>query len=245
MNICEAVKYADQDMHIHAFSPLEIYQGAETLGVSVKEFLTRLRAAGLGTLPGTAAEILHDDVRAIICPDKINTQQWLDVIRNAHELGIRTTATIMFGHVDNYSHWAAHLMAIRDLQKQTGGFTEFVPLPFVGEEAPVFKRGKARKGPTFRESILMHAISRLVLNAYIPNIQASWVKLGLDGVVACLQAGANDLGGTLMDETITRSAGASHGTEQSPETLRDTIESLGRTAQQRATDYRFINNQQD
>jgi len=240
LNICEAVKAVDSSMHIHAFSPLEIHQGAETLGVTVKEFLTRLRAMGLGTLPGTAAEILHDDVRAIICPDKINTQQWLDVIRSAHELGIRTTATIMFGHVDNYSHWAAHLIHIRELQKLTGGFTEFVPLPFVGEEAPVYKRGKARKGPTFRESILMHAISRLVLNAYIPNIQASWVKLGLNGVVACLQAGANDLGGTLMDETITRSAGASHGTEQTPQTLRDTITRIGRSPQQRNTEYQLI-----
>lgn len=240
LNICVAVKEADPAMHIHAFSPLEIYQGAETLGVSVKDFLGRLRSAGLGTLPGTAAEILHDDVRAVICPDKINTQQWLDVIRSAHELGIKTTATIMFGHVDDYSHWAAHLIHIRELQKQTGGFTEFVPLPFVGEEAPVFKRGKARKGPTFRESVLMHAISRLVLNPYIANIQASWVKLGLDGVVACLQAGANDLGGTLMDESITRSAGASHGTEQTPQTLRQTIASIGRHPQQRSTDYRFV-----
>lgn len=240
LDICAAVKAVDPDMHIHAFSPLEIHQGAATLGIPVKEFLGRLRQAGLGTLPGTAAEILHDDIRAIICPDKINTQQWLDVIRTAHELGIKTTATIMFGHVDHYTHWAAHLIRIRDLQKQTGGFTEFVPLPFVGEEAPVFKRGKARKGPTFRESILMHAVARLVLNAQIPNIQASWVKLGIEGVLACMQAGANDLGGTLMDESITRAAGASHGQEQTPQTLRAAIESIGRIPCQRTTEYRLI-----
>ena len=237
LDICRAVKAVDPAMHIHAFSPLEITQGAATLGIPVKEFLQRLRAAGLGTLPGTAAEILHDDIRAIICPDKINTQQWLDVIRSAHELGIKTTATIMFGHVEEYRHWAAHLLAIRDLQKETGGITEFVPLPFVGEEAPVFKRGKARKGPTFRESILMHAVSRLVLHPYIHNIQASWVKMGPEGVLACLQAGANDVGGTLMEESITRSAGASHGTEKTSETLREMIESIGRRPQQRNTEY--------
>jgi FO synthase len=243
LNICEAVKTVDPQMHIHAFSPLEIFQGAATLGISVKDFLQQLRQAGLGTLPGTAAEILHDEVRAIICPDKINTQQWLDVIRSAHELGIRTTATIMFGHVDHYPHWAAHLLHIRRLQKQTGGFTEFVPLPFVGEEAPMFKRGRARKGPTFRECILMHAISRLVLYPAIRNIQASWVKMGLDGVLACLQAGANDVGGTLMDETITRSAGATHGLEQTPETLREVIRRIGRTPIERTTLYTAAHDQ--
>jgi len=240
IDICHAVKAVDPDMHIHAFSPLEIHQGAATLGISVKAFLMRLREAGLGTLPGTAAEILHDDIRAIICPDKINTQQWLDVIRSAHELGITTTATIMFGHVEEYQHWAAHLILIRDLQKQTGGFTEFVPLPFVGEEAPVYKRGKARKGPTFRESILMHAVARLVLHPHITNIQASWVKMGPEGVLACLQAGANDLGGTLMDESITRAAGASHGTEKTPQTLREMIESIRRIPCQRSTAYQWL-----
>lgn len=240
IDICHAVKAVDANMHIHAFSPLEIYQGAETLGISVKAFLMRLREAGLGTLPGTAAEILHDDIRAIICPDKINTQQWLDVIRSAHELGITTTATIMFGHVEAYSHWAAHLIQIRDLQKQTGGFTEFVPLPFVGEEAPVYKRGKARKGPTFRESVLMHAVARLALHPHVTNIQTSWVKMGPEGVLACLQAGANDLGGTLMDESITRSAGASHGTEKTPQTLREMIESIDRIPCQRSTTYQWL-----
>ncbi len=240
LNICRAVKEATPNMHIHAFSPLEIFQGAETLGISVREFLQQLKAAGLSTLPGTAAEILHDDIRNIICPDKINSAQWLEVIRTAHELGIKTTSTIMFGHVDHYEHWAAHLLAIRDLQADTGGFTEFVPLPFVGEEAPIYKRGKSRKGPTFRESVLMHAIARLVLHGYIDNIQASWVKLGHSGILACLQAGANDLGGTLMNESITRAAGAAHGQEQTPQTLQQLIESIDRQPQQRTTDYRFI-----
>jgi len=244
LDVCHAVKAVDEDMHIHAFSPLEVYQGAQTLGISIKEFLTQLKIAGLSTLPGTAAEVLHDEVRNIICPDKINTAQWLEVIRTAHELGIKTTSTIMFGHVDHYRHWAAHLIEIRDLQKQTGGLTEFVPLPFVGEEAPIYKRGKSRKGPTFRESVLMHAISRLALSPYILNIQASWVKMGLEGVLACMQAGANDLGGTLMNESITRSAGASHGQEQTPETLRDLIYALGRIPRQRNTEYGLIEEQQ-
>ncbi len=209
--ILEAVKCAAPNVHIHAFSPLEISHGASTLGLSLHDYLTRLKNAGLDTLPGTAAEILDDRVRAIICPDKLTTAQWLEVMRSAHRIGLRTTATIMFGHVDRYDDWARHLLAIRDLQADTGGFTEFVPLPFVHMEAPNWRRGQARSGPSARECLLMHAVARLVLHPLIPNIQASWVKLGEAGVAAMLSAGVNDLGGTLMDESITRAAGGAQG----------------------------------
>src|SRR5215203_2521994 len=194
ISICRAVKRAVPEMHVHAFSPLEVHQGAKTLGISLREFLSALKEAGLGTLPGTAAEILDDQIRAIICPDKIDTATWLEVMRTAHGLGIRSTATMMFGHVDYYEHWARHLLRVRDLQRETGGFTEFVPLPFVHMEAPIYLKGRARPGPSFREAVLMHAVARLALHPLIPNIQTSWVKMGPEGVKICLQAGANDLG---------------------------------------------------
>ncbi|MBB5054636.1 FO synthase [Afipia massiliensis] len=238
LDICRTVKEAVPQMHMHAFSPLEIHQGAQTLGIPVIEFLRELKAAGLGTLPGTAAEILDDEVRAVLCADKINTQQWLDVMRAAHTVGFRSTATIMFGHIEGYRHWARHLLRIRNLQIDTGGFTEFVPLPFVHMEAPIYLKGRARPGPTFREAILMHAVARLVLNPHIPNIQASWVKLGAEGVRQCLVAGVNDLGGTLMDESISRSAGASHGQEMTPQDMEAIILSAGRIPRQRTTLYR-------
>ena len=240
IDILQAVKQAVPDMHIHAFSPLEVWQGAATANLPLKEYLTRLKAAGLGTLPGTAAEILDDEVRAVICPDKINTAQWLEVMETAHEVGFRTTATIMYGHVDQPRHWARHLLRIRDLQKRTGGFTEFVPLPFVHMEAPLYLKGRARRGPTFREAILVHAVARLALNPHITNIQASWVKMGHDGVVAALNAGCNDLGGTLMNESITRAAGAGHGQETSPERMVAMIESAGRQPRQRSTTYEDV-----
>jgi FO synthase len=204
----------------------------------VTDFLATLKATGLGSLPGTAAEILDDEVRAIICPDKVTTAQWLDVIAAAHRIGLRTTATIMFGHVDAPRHWARHLLHVRRLQAQTGGFTEFVPLPFVPMEAPMQLRGQSRFGPTFREAVLMHAVARLALHPLIPNIQTSWVKMGPQGAAACLQAGANDLGGTLMNESITRAAGASHGQEMPPEAMEALIRSLGREPWQRTTLYR-------
>ena len=237
LDICRRLKDVLPDMHLHAFTPLEIWQGAHTLDKSVEEFLTELRDAGLGTLPGTAAEILDDEVRAIICPDKVNTAQWLSVMETAHRLGLRSTATIMFGHVDGPEHWARHLLRLRDLQARTGGFTEFVPLPFVAEEAPVFLKGRARSGPTFRESVLMHAVARLALHPHFRNIQTSWVKLGPAGVRACLAAGANDIGGTLMNETITRAAGAAHGEEMPPEVMEGLIRGCGRTPKQRTTLY--------
>ncbi|MCY4128041.1 MAG: 5-amino-6-(D-ribitylamino)uracil--L-tyrosine 4-hydroxyphenyl transferase CofH [Gammaproteobacteria bacterium] len=237
IDILKAVKEAVPEMHIHAFSPLEVWQGAATSNLPLDEYLVRLKEAGLNTLPGTAAEILDDEVRAVICPDKINTDQWLEVMETAHQVGFRTTATIMYGHVDQPKHWARHLIRIRDLQKRTGGFTEFVPLPFVHMEAPLYLKGRARRGPTFREAILVHAIARIALNPYITNIQASWVKLGHDGLLAALNAGCNDLGGTLMNESITRAAGAEHGQETSPSRMISLIESAGRIPKQRTTIY--------
>jgi FO synthase len=237
IEICEAVRRAAPGIHIHAFSPLEVHQGAATLGVPVGDFLSALKDAGLGSLPGTAAEILDDEVRAVLCPDKIGTGRWLDVMRTAHGIGLRTTSTIMYGHIDRYEHWARHLLRLRELQAETGGFTEFVPLPFVHMEAPIYLKGRARRGPTYREAVLMHAVARLALNPILTNIQTSWVKMGPEGVKACLRAGANDLGGTLMDETITRSAGAVHGQEMTPSTMESTIRSIGRMPRQRTTTY--------
>lgn len=244
LNILRMVKEEEPRMHIHAFSPLEVSHGASTLGLSVRDYLRRLKQAGLGTLPGTAAEILDDDIRAVICPDKLSTQQWLDVLKTAHETGLRTTSTIMFGHVEQPVHWARHLLALRRLQIDTGGITEFVPLPFVPMEAPMFLRGQARSGPTAREAVLMHAVSRLVLNPFIRNIQVSWVKLGPLGVRAALAAGANDLGGTLMNESISRAAGASHGQEMSPAAMEALIQSCGRHPRQRTTAYGLVPEEQ-
>jgi FO synthase len=237
LGVCRAIKAAVPDLHIHAFSPLEIWQGAKTLGRTLSDFLAELRDAGLSSLPGTAAEILDDEVRAVICPDKIKTDEWLKVMEAAHRVGLRATATIMFGHVDRYQHWARHLLRVRALQARTAGFTEFVPLPFVPMEAPLSLKGRARLGPTFRETVLMHAVARVALHPLIPNIQTSWVKLGAAGAAACLNAGVNDLGGTLMNESISRAAGASFGQEMPPEAMEALILSLGRTPRQRTTLY--------
>jgi len=237
LNICRTVKQAAPGIHVHAFSPLEVWQGAHTLNVSVSEFLTELKGAGLGSLPGTAAEILDDEVRAAICPDKITTTQWLEVMRCAHALGLRSTATIMFGHVDQPRHWARHLMRVRELQAETGGFTEFVPLPFVHMETPIYRKGGARRGPTYREALLMHAVSRLVLHPVITNIQTSWVKMGPHGARDCLACGANDLGGTLMNESITRAAGAAFGQEFPPGDMHALLTVMQRVPFQRTTLY--------
>ncbi len=233
----QAVKDEVPEMHVHAFTPLEVFQGAATLGISVEEFLEDLKDAGLGTLPGTAAEILDDEIRAIICPDKINTQEWADVMRAAHAVGLRATTTIMFGHVDGPVNWARHLMVLRDIQAETGGFTEFVPLPFVHMGAPLFLQGRSRRGPTFAETVKMHAVGRIALHGYINNVQVSWVKLGMEGAKLALQSGCNDLGGTLMNESISRAAGASHGQEMLPEELEDAIREIGRTPRRRTTLY--------
>lgn len=241
IEILDAVRAEQPGMHIHAFSPLEIWQGASTINMPLKDYLQTLKEHGLGTLPGTAAEILDDEIRDIICADKIRTAEWLEVMEAAHSVGLRSTATIMFGHVEHYQHWARHFLRLLAIQKRTGGFTEFVPLPFVAEEAPMYLKGRARKGPTFREAVLMHAVARLVLSPYIKNIQASWVKLGNRGVQACLSAGVNDLGGTLMNESITRAAGATHGQENSPENLDAMITAAGRTPKHRSTLYGDVN----
>jgi FO synthase len=235
--ILRTVKSAVPAMHVHAFSPLEVRHGAATLGIPVQRFLERLRDAGLGTLPGTAAEILDDEIRAVICPDKLTTAEWLDVIGTAHRVGLASTATIMFGHVETPTHWARHLVAVRDLQARTGGFTEFVPLPFVHMEAPIYYKGAARRGPTLREAVLMHAVARLALHPLIPHIQVSWVKMGADGARACLRSGADDLGGTLMNESISRAAGAAHGQEIDPASMAALIASIGRRPSQRTTLY--------
>jgi FO synthase len=237
INIVRTVKSAQPNMHVHAFSPLEVWQGAATLKMDIGEYLQQLKDVGLNTLPGTAAEILDDEVRDIICADKINTQQWLDVMEAAHSVGYKTTATIMYGHVEKLEHWARHIMRVRELQERTGGFTEFVPLPFVHMEAPMYLKGKARKGPTFREAILMHSVARLALHGQINNIQTSWVKMGHEGVKACLNAGCNDLGGTLMNESISRAAGTQHGQETNPRQMANLIRRLNRDPQQRSTSY--------
>jgi FO synthase len=238
IEIVRAAKSGAPGIHVHAFSPLEITHGAQTLGIPLREYLAVLKSEGLGSLPGTAAEILCDDVRARICPDKLSAEEWLNVMRQAHALGLPTTSTIMFGHVDTYDHWAAHLLALRELQAETGGFTEFVPLPFVAAEAPIYHRGKSRAGPTFREALLMHALARIVLDPLIPNIQTSWVKMGPEGAKAALAAGANDLGGSLMNESITRAAGSTHGQEMSARSLEQLIVDVGRAPRMRTTLYR-------
>jgi FO synthase len=237
LEVVEAIKARLPTMHIHGFTPLEVWQGAHTLGVSVRELLVRLQAAGLGSLPGTAAEILDDRVRSHLCPDKIRTAQWAEVMITAHELGLRATATIMFGHIDDARSWANHLEVVRAIQQRTGGFTEFVPLPFVHMGAPIFLRGQSRPGPTWDEAVLIHSVARLAFDGLIPNIQASWVKLGLDGGRRLLGAGCNDLGGTLMGEIITRSAGAEHGQEVTPEEFRAVILAAGRQPARRNTTY--------
>lgn len=238
--LCRTVKAVVPDMHIHAFSPLEVSQGAQTLGIPVREFLERLKEAGLGSLPGTAAEILDDEIRRVICPDKLSTAEWLDVVEQAHGVGLRTTSTIMYGHVEGPVNWARHLLRLRDLQARTGGLTEFVPLPFIHMEAPIYLKGRARKGPTFREAVLIHAVARLALHPLVTNIQTSWVKMGVEGAKACLNAGANDLGGTLMNESISRAAGTTHGQEMGPVEMEALIGSIDRRPRQRTTLYEGV-----
>ena len=240
VELVESIKHHVPDMHIHGFTPLEVWQGAQTLGVPIRDYLMRLRDAGLGTLPGTAAEILDDAVRVHLCPDKIRTAQWAEVMITAHELGLRSTATIMFGHIDSPVSWANHFEVLRRIQMQTGGITEIVPLPFVHMGAPIYLRGQARPGPTWDEVILMHSVARIAFDGLIDNIQASWVKLGLDAAGRLLQAGCNDLGGTLMDETISRAAGASHGTFVDTADLVELTRALGRVPAQRNTVYDIL-----
>ena len=237
LEVLRAVRAGSDHIHIHAFTALEVHEGARRLGEPLETYLLRLKQAGLATLPGTAAEILDDEVRAILCPDKIDTGRWLEVHRVAHAVGLRSNVTIMFGAVEQPRHWARHLVRTRALQKETGGFTEFVPLPFVHMAAPIYLQKKARRGPTFREALLMHAVGRIAYNGWIDNIQASWVKIGLEGARQLLAAGCNDLGGTLMDENISRAAGATHGQQMCEADFRHLAESVGRPLEQRTTLY--------
>lgn len=237
VEVTRAVRRAAPDMHVHGFSALEVAEGARRLGIPLGEYLERLKDAGLGTLPGTAAEILDDEVRAVICPGKVTTNEWLEVHETAHLLGLRSNVTIMFGHVESPRSWARHLVVTRALQKRTGGFTEFVPLPFVHMATPIYAQRKSRPGPTFREALLMHAIGRIAYVGLIDSVQTSWVKMGRDGAQAALSAGANDVGGTLMGESISRAAGGVHGQESTPEDFACLAATLGRKVRERTTLY--------
>jgi len=235
-----AIKQATPDMHIHAFSPMEVVYGVELTRMPLSDYLAMLKEAGLGTLPGTAAEILDDDVRHKIERIKLKVSEWLDVIKTAHRLGIRTTSTMMYGHTETEQHWVRHLMLLRDVQKETGGFTEFVPLGFVHELTQLYRSGDARPGPTSEEHLKVHALSRLMLQGWIDNIQVSWVKMSREITQACLRAGANDYGGTLMNENISRLAGAKSGEYISPEEFHERIRELGRIPAERTTLYKIV-----
>ena len=237
IDVTRAVKAAIPHMHVHGFTALEVTEGAKRLDEPLASYLTRLKEAGLATLPGTAAEILDDPVRQLLCPDKVNTEEWLHAHRTAHQVGLRSNVTIMFGAVEQPVSWARHLVRTRELQKETGGFTEFVPLPFVHMAAPIYLQHRARRGPTFREAVLMHAVGRIAYHGWIPNVQVSWVKMGVDSARQILQAGANDLGGTLMDENISRAAGATHGQGMEESGFEELVAPLGRPLEQRTTTY--------
>jgi len=235
--IASEVKRRRPGLHVHAFSPMEVVNGASRTGLPIKEWLVRAKEAGVSSLPGTAAEILDDDVRWVLTKGKLPASVWIEVISTAHELGLPTSATMMYGHVDTPAHWVGHLRVIRSIQERTGGFTEFVLLPFIHENAPIYLAGLARPGPTRRENRAVHAVSRLMLHGAIDSIQCSWVKLGDDGCRDVLQGGVNDLGGTLMEETISRMAGADHGSYKTISQLRAIAEPLGRPMRQRTTTY--------
>ena len=237
LDVIRLVKEAAPSMHVHGFTALEVTEGARRLDMDLHEYLILAKDAGLATLPGTAAEILDDEVRAVICPDKINTEEWLHAHRTAHEVGLKSNVTIMFGSVERPEHVARHLLRTRDLQRETGGFTEFVPLPFVHMATPIYLTGRARRGPTFREVLLMHAVGRIAYAGTIDNIQISWVKTGISGAQQALTAGCNDMGGTLMDENISRAAGASHGQEADDDMFHAIVDPLGRPLEQRTTLY--------
>ena len=239
------IKRATPRMHIHAYSPMEVVYGTELTGMALADYLTMLKDAGLGTLPGTAAEILDDEVRAKIERIKLKTHQWIEVIKTAHRLGIRTTSTMMYGHVETEEHWVRHLMLLREIQKETGGFTEFVPLGFVHHYTQLFRSGDARPGPTVEEHLKVHALSRLMLAGWIDNIQVSWVKMSREMAQMCMRAGANDYGGTLIEESISRLAGATAGQHMPVEEFRRRISELGRIPVERTTTYGFLHDSED
>jgi FO synthase len=236
-DLAAAVKRRVPGMHVHAFSPMEIVNGASRTGLSVEDFLIKARESGLDTIPGTAAEILDDDVRWVLTKGKLPTRTWIEVVTTAHRVGLRSSSTMMYGHVDNPRHWVQHLRVLRSIQDETGGFTEFVPLPFVHHSSPIYLAGVARPGPTLRDNLAVHALARILLHGRIDNIQTSWVKLGTDGTRAMLRAGANDLGGTLMEETISRMAGSEHGSAKTVAELTEIAAGVGRPVRERTTTY--------
>jgi len=236
-DLVNAVKQRVPEMHVHAFSPMEVVNGTARTGLSIEDFLIKAREAGLGSLPGTAAEILDDEVRWVLTKGKLPTRTWIEVVSTAHRVGIPTTSTMMYGHVDNPRHWVNHLRVLSRIQDETGGFTEFVPLPFVHTSAPIYLAGVARPGPTLRDNLAVHAMARILLHGRIRNIQTSWVKLGVDGTRAMLQAGANDVGGTLMEETISRMAGSEHGSAKTVAELEEIGAGIGRPVVERTTTY--------
>jgi 7,8-didemethyl-8-hydroxy-5-deazariboflavin synthase CofH subunit len=238
-DLLRTIKSHLPNLHLHAYSPMEIVYGVEKTGVNLSRYLRTLKEAGLGSIPGTAAEILDDKVRELLSPNKLKVRQWIDVIRTAHDLGIPSTSTMMYGHAEQPEHWVRHLLLLREIQMETGGFTEFVPLGFIHSQTRLFRTGRARAGSSLAEHLLVHALARLLLNGYIKNIQVSWVKLGFEGSLACLEAGANDFGGTLMEESISKAAGSNFGESVSPSELRALIRTIGRTPAERTTTYKI------
>jgi len=238
-DLLRTIKSHLPNLHLHAYSPMEIVYGVEKTGMDLPGYLRSLKEVGLGSIPGTAAEILDDKVRELLSPNKLKVRQWIDVIRTAHELGVPSTSTMMYGHAELPEHWVRHLLLLREIQMDTGGFTEFVPLGFIHSQTRLFRTGRARPGGSFTEHLLVHALARLLLNGHIQNIQVSWVKLGFDRSLACLEAGANDFGGTLMEESISKSAGANFGESVSPGELRALIRTIGRTPAERTTTYKI------
>lgn len=239
-DLVRAVKARVPSMHVHAFSPMEIANGVTKSGLSIREWLIGLREAGLDTIPGTAAEILDDEVRWVLTKGKLPTSLWIEIVTTAHEVGLRSSSTMMYGHVDSPRHWVAHLNVLRDIQDRTGGFTEFVPLPFVHQNSPLYLAGAARPGPSHRDNRAVHALARIMLHGRISHIQTSWVKLGVRRTQVMLEGGANDLGGTLMEETISRMAGSEHGSAKTVAELVAIAEGIGRPARQRTTTYALL-----
>jgi FO synthase len=237
VNLLRAIKARLPQLHIHAYSPMEITYGVEKTRMPLRDYLLMLKEAGLNSIPGTAAEILDDQVRRSLSPNKLKVRQWIEIIKTAHSLGIPTTSTMMYGHTELPEHWVRHLLLLRDIQKDTGGFTEFVPLGFIHSQTKLFKSGRARSGHAIHEDLIVHALSRLLLNNYICNIQVSWVKLGFEDSLACLEAGANDFGGTLMEESISKAAGAPFGEYVAPGEFRALIRAIGRIPAERFTSY--------
>ena len=239
VELLRAIKGRLPELHVHAYSPMEITYGIEKTRMALPEYLLMLKEAGLNSIPGTAAEILDDSVRRSLSPNKLKVRQWIEVIKTAHSLGIPSTSTMMYGHTERPEHWVRHLLLLREIQKETGGFTEFVPLGFIHSQTKLFQIGGARAGHSSDEDLIVHALARVLLHGYIPNIQVSWVKLGFDQSLACLEAGANDFGGTLMEESISKAAGANFGEYVSPGEFRALIRTIGRIPAERSTTYKI------